>query len=122
MTKEELQKLYEDLEQEEKRLKEQLSKIAEPNPAVKNDSQVRVPNYGEDEEENAMEATDLDINFALVRELENKLNEILKTKEKIKNGTYGKCESCSVEIPPARLKARPIAALCISCAKSGKSS
>ena len=120
MTKDELQKLYEDLEQEEKRLKEQLSKIADPNPAVKNDSQVRVPNYGEDEEENAMEATDLDINFALVRELETKLNEILKTKEKIKNGTYGKCESCSVEIPPARLKARPIAALCISCAKSGK--
>ena len=88
MTKGELQKLYEDLEQEETRLRGQLSKIADPNPAVKGDSQVRVPNYGEDEEENAMEATDLDINFALVRELENKLNEILKTKEKIKNGTY----------------------------------
>ena len=122
MTKEELQKLYEGLEQEEKRLREQLTKIAEPNPAIKNDSQVRMPNYGEDEEENAMEGTDLEINFALVREFENKLNEIVKTKEKIKSGTYGKCESCSVEIPPARLKVRPIAALCISCAKSGKSS
>lgn len=121
MIKEELQKLYEDLELEEKHLREQLSEIAEQNPAVRGDFQVKVPEYGEHEDENAMEATDLDINFALVRELENKLNEILKTKEKIKSGTYGKCESCSAEIAPARLKVRPIAALCISCAKSGKS-
>ena len=88
MTKGELQKLYEDLEQEEKRLRAQLAKIAEQNPAIKGDFQVKVPEYGEHEDENAMEATDLDINFAMVRELENKLNEILKTKEKIKNGTY----------------------------------
>ena len=122
MTKEELQKLYEDLEREEKSLREQLAEIAEQNPAVKGDFQVKVPEYGEHEDENAMEATDLERNFAMERELENKLNEILKTKEKIKSGTYGQCENCSASIPAARLKARPIAALCVSCAKSGKSS
>ena len=120
MDKDEFQKLYEDLELEEKRLRAQLAKIADPNPAVKNDSEVRMPNYGEDEDENATESTDLGINFALVREIENKLNEIVKTKEKIKNGTYGTCEKCSVEIPPARLKVMPIATFCINCAKTAK--
>lgn len=121
MTKEELQKLYEDLEQEEKSLKEQLAKIADLNPEAKGDYKVRVPNYGDEDDENTMEAIDLERNFAMERELENKLNEVVKTKEKIKNGTYGKCDNCSVEISPARLKVRPIAALCINCAKSTKS-
>lgn len=120
MTKEELQKLYEDLEQEENQLRQQLSVIADPNPAVKNDFQVKMPNYGEDEDENALESTDLDRNFAMEKELESKLNEILKTKEKIKNGTYGQCENCSVKIPAARLKARPVSALCVDCAKVEK--
>jgi DnaK suppressor protein len=117
MTKEDLKKLYDDLEQEEKHLREQLSGIADPNPAVKNDYQVKMPNYGEDEDENAMESTDLDRNFAMERELESKLNEILKTKEKIKSGTYGKCENCSAQIPAARLKVRPVSALCVDCAE-----
>jgi len=122
MTQEELQKLYEDLEQEEKSLREQLAKIADLNPEARGDYKVRVPNYGDEDDENTMEAIDLERNFAMERELENKLNEIVKTKEKIKSGTYGKCDSCSVEISPARLKVRPIAALCINCAKSIKSS
>ena len=120
MTKEELQKLYEDLEQKEKHLREQLAEIAEQNPAVKGDLQVKIPEYGEHEDENAMEVTDLDRNLAMERELENKLNEILKTKEKIKSGTYGKCENCSAQITSARLKARPVATFCINCAKSRK--
>lgn len=90
MTKEELQKLYEDLEEEEKSLKEQLNLIAHKNPMVKGDYEVNVPDYGEGEDENAQEATDLDRNFALERELEARLNEIIKTKKKIKTGTYSK--------------------------------
>lgn len=120
MTKDELQKLYEDLEQEEKDLKEQLAEIADPNPEAKGDYKVKVPNYGDEDDDNTLEATDLDRNFAMEKELENKLNEVVKTKEKIKNGTYGKCDNCSADIPPARLKVRPIAALCINCAKSTK--
>src|SRR3989338_7764137 len=113
MTTEELQNLYEDLEREEKHLREQLSKIADVNPVVKDGLRVKVPNYGSDEDENAMEATDLDRNLALERELESKLNNILKTKEKIKDGTYGKCENCSIQIPSARLKVQPVASLCM---------
>jgi DnaK suppressor protein len=35
--------------------------------------------------------------------------------EKIKNGTYGICESCGGEISEARLEAYPTAKLCVNC-------
>jgi len=34
---------------------------------------------------------------------------------KIEAGTYGLCEMCDTEIPFERLKARPVANLCIKC-------
>jgi RNA polymerase-binding protein DksA len=36
---------------------------------------------------------------------------------RIEDGTYGECVRCGEEIAPARLEARPEAALCIDCAK-----
>ena len=35
--------------------------------------------------------------------------------EKIKDKTYGECENCGEQIAVARLKARPVAQLCIDC-------
>jgi RNA polymerase-binding protein DksA len=37
--------------------------------------------------------------------------------ERIAAGTYGECIRCGGEIAPARLEARPEAALCIDCAR-----
>lgn len=37
--------------------------------------------------------------------------------ERIAAGTYGECIRCGCEIAPARLEARPEAALCIDCAR-----
>lgn len=116
MTKDELQKLDNDLEQEEKSLIYQLNRIANKNHLVKGDFTVRVPNYGDEDDDNAQEAIDLDKNFALTQELESKLNSIRKTRQKIKEGTYGKCDNCGSEIPHERLKAVPEAAKCITCA------
>lgn len=36
---------------------------------------------------------------------------------KIKQGIYGKCESCGSQIEENRLKIMPIAEVCLSCAK-----
>lgn len=88
MTKEESDKLYKELEEEEKNLRNQLDQIANKNPAVKGDYEVRVPNEGEDRDDVINESTELDSNFAMVKELESKLQDILRAKEKIKNGTY----------------------------------
>jgi len=116
MDKDQLQKLDNDLEQEEKSLTDQLNRIANKNPLVKGDFEVRVPDYGDEDDENTQEAIDLDRNFALTQELETKLNSIKKTREKIKNNTYGKCDNCGTEIPAERLKAMPEAHKCITCA------
>jgi DnaK suppressor protein len=37
--------------------------------------------------------------------------------ERIVAGTYGECVRCGGQIGPARLEARPEAALCIDCAR-----
>ena len=89
MTEDELQKLDSDLEQEEKNLIDQLNRIANKNPLIKGDFEVRVPNYGDEDDENTQESVDLNNNFALTQELETKLNSIKKTRQKIKEGTYG---------------------------------
>jgi RNA polymerase-binding protein DksA len=36
---------------------------------------------------------------------------------RISDGTYGECVRCGEDIAPARLEARPEAALCIDCAR-----
>jgi RNA polymerase-binding protein DksA len=36
---------------------------------------------------------------------------------RIEDGTYGECVGCGADIAPARLEARPEAALCIDCAR-----
>ena len=116
MTTDELQKLDNDLEQEEKNLIDQLNRIANKNPLASGDFTVRTPSYGNEDDENAQEITDLDKNCALTQELETKLNSIRKTRQKIKDGTYGKCDNCGSEIPSERLKAMPEAIRCITCA------
>lgn len=38
---------------------------------------------------------------------------------RLRDGTYGTCVRCGNEISEARLEARPEAALCIDCARTG---
>lgn len=39
---------------------------------------------------------------------------------RIDDGSYGTCVRCGEEIAPARLEARPEAALCINCARAAE--
>lgn len=49
-------------------------------------------------------------------ELESKeLAQIERALRRLKAGTYGKCESCSITIPVARLNALPFSTLCVKC-------
>jgi RNA polymerase-binding transcription factor DksA len=48
--------------------------------------------------------------------IEREIASVRRALERIANGTYGKCVRCGVDIAPARLDARPEAALCIDCA------
>jgi DnaK suppressor protein len=51
-----------------------------------------------------------------IRERDSKLaRKIKETLAKLENGTFGICEECGRQISEGRLKARPIARLCIKC-------
>ena len=51
-----------------------------------------------------------------LRDRESKLMvKIKEALERIENGTFGECEECGEEISLKRLRARPMATLCIHC-------
>ena len=82
------------------------------------DFEARVEDLGDSMEDVAEEMASLDQRQAMVTKLKEQRKEIIRALEKIKDGTYGKCDSCSVEIKEKRLVAMPVAALCIDCAKN----
>ena len=61
----------------------------------------------------------LEINQANLQKIGKRESYLLKkidiALQKIKDGTYGECESCGEQIAIARLMARPVAQLCIDC-------
>ncbi len=117
MDKQELQKLSDNLNKRLKEIDAELSKIASENPLVKGDFNVRVEDLGKSDEDAGEEAVELDRNQAMVNMLEKERKDIENTLTKIGTGDYGKCATCSTDISPARLKAVPVASLCINCAK-----
>ena len=117
MDKQKQQKLSDNLKARIEEIDAELSAIASKNPLVRGDFDVRVEDLGNSSEDAGQEAGELDRNQAMVNVLEKERKDIQNTLEKLENDTYGKCEVCSLDINPARLKAIPIASLCINCAK-----
>lgn len=71
-----------------------------------------------DSEEQATETQDdatLEGEGALVS---REIGSVKRALARIEDGTYGECVRCGEDIAPARLEARPEAALCIDCARS----
>lgn len=58
---------------------------------------------------------DTEFNLGLASSEQQSLNMIDEALRKIKDGTYGVCESCNKPIPQKRLMAMPYAKLCIKC-------
>jgi DnaK suppressor protein len=80
----------------------------------------RLREYLKTEPEPSSDEVDLDVyerekNLALVRHLEQKVEEIDKVLRTAKKGTYGICERCGNPIDPARLKALPETTHCVKC-------
>jgi RNA polymerase-binding transcription factor DksA len=53
---------------------------------------------------------------ALLAQSRDRLTQIDASLRKLAEGTYGRCETCSHPIAPARLAAQPAATTCITCA------
>lgn len=98
------------LEQEKKRLLEQLDEITPQIPPA--DERREGSPFGKREEE-ATEVQELEKRLAIERRLKAQLAEIDHALFKIEKGTYGKCDVCGLPIDPARLEALPQANLCL---------
>lgn len=66
--------------------------------------------------------SDTDFTFRL-RERESRLIlKVIEALERLDQGVFGICEECDREISVERLKARPIATLCIECKRAQEAS
>lgn len=52
--------------------------------------------------------------------LEREIASVRRALARIDDGSYGECVRCGESIAPARLEARPEAALCINCAREAE--
>lgn len=59
---------------------------------------------------------DQEFTLSLLRSEKGALDQIDAALERIKRGSFGRCEACNASIPKVRLQAIPYAALCVGCA------
>lgn len=69
----------------------------------------------------ALDAAHDEINSQLAEVESRELASIDNALERMREGSYGLCESCSSKIPMARLRALPYATMCIECQREAES-
>jgi len=95
------------LETKKQLLKEMQGRVKEETEGVKDE--------GRDTYDLASDERDREINFILNDREREKLHAIDEALQRIKDRTYGICESCEGEIKLGRLKVLPFTRLCVKC-------
>lgn len=107
-----IEKIKISLEKRKKQILEDLRDIS----SKKGDKfKANIPEYGNDEDENAQEISDYSTNLAAESVLVKTLHDIEYTLKSISDGSYGICKYCGNGIDEKRLLARPTASTCIDC-------
>jgi len=113
-----LKELKEKLEKQKASMEASLKSFADKDKKLPGDWDVRFPEFNNDNlEESADEVEEYENLLPVEFSLENRLKDTNLALEKIKKGTYGKCEKCGEEISRERLKIYPEARLCDKCLK-----
>jgi RNA polymerase-binding transcription factor DksA len=60
---------------------------------------------------------DQELTVSLLQNQEQTLGEIAEALERMKRGTFGRCEECGAAISKGRLQALPFARHCVACAR-----
>lgn len=68
-----------------------------------------------DPEEWGRTSAEQDVDLTLMEMQAQTCRRIDEALQRLEQGTYGSCEECDEEIPPARLQAVPFATLCRTC-------
>lgn len=108
-------KIKKNLLDEKQKLEEQLKKLSDLNSDDDSDSFGR--NEDVDPDTAADEFEEIGNNLAMYQVLEKELEKVNEALEKIKNGSYGQCESCHKGIRVMKLKISPSARYCTKCIK-----
>lgn len=122
MNKKILSELKEKLEKQKVKLEKELASFAKKDENLPGDWDTKFPFSNGESGSSALEkaadeveeySTLLPIEYSL----ETKLKNVNLALERMKKGTYGKCENCDKEIPIERLQALPEARFCLDCDK-----
>lgn len=97
---------------QQKEVEENLKKVAEDDPA-KSPALVESSEPGTDSYIAEIHSKSL----VIEKKLTDTKTSIIVALQKIKKGTYGKCENCGKQIEVGRLLAMPTAQYCLSCSK-----
>ena len=97
------------LEEERTRLEQRLADLGEGLDGAPDGSLAFERNFADSSQVTA-ERAEVE---AVVGSLKESLAEVCHALEKFDAGTFGSCETCGDEIPPARLEAKPDARYCI---------
>ena len=95
------------LETKKQLLREMQGRVKEETEGIKDE--------GRDTNDLASDERDREINFILNDREREKLHAIDEALQRIKDKTYGICESCEGEIQLGRLKVLPFTRLCVKC-------
>jgi DnaK suppressor protein len=68
-----------------------------------------------DPEEQGLRQTERDLDVAMLQLKAETCRHIEDALQQMRSGRFGRCESCAVPIPPARLRAVPFAVRCRAC-------
>jgi RNA polymerase-binding transcription factor DksA len=113
----------EKLEKELKTLETELQSVGHKNPDNPKDweaSSGEVDVNASDPADIADNIESYESNTAILKPLEVQYNDVKTALDKIKKGTYGKCETCGKEIEEKRLDANPAAKTCVAHMNEGK--
>lgn len=113
-----LDKIKKLLLSEKTRLENELAKFTTKNPHTADDYDATFPEYGDKEDENALEVAQYTANKPLELALEKELRDVNKSLDRLKKGDYGVCKYCDKQIDEKRLLARPTSGACVSCKKA----
>jgi DnaK suppressor protein len=102
------------LEEEKKKLEEELGKIAKPT-GTSGDFETKFDEIGTDKDDNATEVETYADNLSVETSLEKQLKDVMDALKRMEDGMYGICENCNEEIDIERLKIYPSARVCIKC-------
>lgn len=76
---------------------------------------------GEDSGDRLFARNESEIEIGEAERDRNELEAIERTLGRIREGSYGVCAECGVEIPRKRLEAQPLASRCTSCQEARES-